>query len=268
MYLTNVATCFSRTQYIAAFESKFSYAGGGSFGEEQKLASVTPGIVGGESRTGNGAEFRAFFYRPSVPRLSRDGGGRIVSSGVRKGDEGWGEVGCAVCATERAAECAVRPILVSRASFHQRGPLLCARKVPAEYIVGGTHARTTSFGDLRRRCLSSPPSGLRTRSTAAGLFEDSAQIAPGPELSMVDLRGGTRIVCRLLLSLSLIAFRFIAFVLRYRWTRHLIVPCFTHVRSSWKSPGYFFCEGKFDSSGRTSDDIIMTRYFLVTVRIM
>lgn len=34
----------------------------------------------------------------------------------------------------------------------QRGPLLCAPKVPAEYIVGGTHARTTSFGDLRRRC--------------------------------------------------------------------------------------------------------------------
>lgn len=29
MHFADVAMCFSRTQYIAAFESKFSYAGAG-----------------------------------------------------------------------------------------------------------------------------------------------------------------------------------------------------------------------------------------------
>lgn len=177
MYFASVTTCFSRTQYIAAFRIEILARWWGVVRrEEQKPASVTPVRVVGESpRTGNGG--RSFTGRAYRGR-ARDGGGRIVSSGVRKGGRGRrGGVECAVCATERAAECAVRPIPVSRASFHQRGPLLCARKVPAEYIVGGTHARTTSFGDLRRRCLSSPPSGPRTRSTAVGLFEDSAQIA-------------------------------------------------------------------------------------------
>lgn len=60
-------------------------------------------------------------------------------------------VGRRICATEQLVQCAVRPIQKPWVPFHQRGPLLCARKVTAEYIVGDTQARTSSFCNSRSR---------------------------------------------------------------------------------------------------------------------
>lgn len=60
-------------------------------------------------------------------------------------------VGRRMCATEQLVQCAVRPIQKPWVPFHQRGPLLCARKVTAEYIVGDTQARTSSFCNSRSR---------------------------------------------------------------------------------------------------------------------
>lgn len=56
-------------------------------------------------------------------------------------------MGRAICASEQLVQCAVRPIQIPRAPFHQRASLLCTRKVATEYIVGGTQARTSSFCD-------------------------------------------------------------------------------------------------------------------------
>lgn len=113
---------------------------------EQKVALRV--VSGGRLRAGSGAgserSFTGWGYRDS-PMVG-------IQPYRVAFERGVGRVERAVCAAERPAECAVRPIQISWASFHQRGSLLCARKVLAEYIVGGTHAHTTSFGDLRRRC--------------------------------------------------------------------------------------------------------------------
>lgn len=258
MHFANVATCFSRTQYIAAFESKFSPAGGGVVRRGAKARVSYSGHSGGKSRTGSGAEFPGVLlpaertavvgvesYRVALER-GAPGARRGGVRGLRDGTSGW------VRGTSHPGITSlVSPTWSIVMCSKSTGGVHCWRHARAHDLLWWP---TPSMFVLTAVEASSALDGRRP-------FWRFRANCPGPELSMVDLRGGTRIVYRLLLSLSLVTF-----VLRYRWARHLIVPCFTHVRASWKSPGYSARE-IWQFSGRRSD-VIMTRYFLVTVRIM
>ena len=112
--------------------------------------SKEPSTSDGEKRNANGGDrYSKLFIGCSVVAV-----GRLVPTGyrVQNGMEGkFGMVGRRICATEQLVQCAVRPIQKPWVPFHQRGSLLCARKVIAEYIVGDTRSRTSFFCDSRFR---------------------------------------------------------------------------------------------------------------------
>lgn len=174
---------------------------------------------GGRLRTGSGAEFRAFFYRLSVPHFA-DGGGRTVSSGVRKGGREGG-----ACSLRGGTTDWVRgtshPDITSLVS-PTWSIVMCSKS------TGGVHCwRHARAHDLlwwpTSSMSSSSPSKLRTLNGSRSFWRFRANCPD--QLSMVDLRGG--IHCSLSFLPLLHPPRSIAFFLqRYQRACYLIESCF------------------------------------------
>jgi len=135
-------------------------------------------MSGGEwLRTGNGAKFRAFFYRPSIPQLA-DGGGRTVSSDVWKGGRKGGANSLRGRTTGGVRGTSHLDIMSPISPTWSI--VMCSKS------TGGVHcwwyARAHDLLWWPTSSMSSPLSKLRIHRTAVGLFEDSAQIA-GPAIN-------------------------------------------------------------------------------------
>lgn len=159
--------CFLTYPVYRSIRVKFSIGGGFSCrlgASEQKHAWIS----GGWLCIGSGAEFRTFFYRLSVPQFA-DGGGRTVSSSVRKGGREGG-----ACSLRDGTTGWVRGTshldIMSLVS-PTWSIVMCSKSTGGVHCW--RHARAHDLLWWPTSSMSSPPSKLRTRRTAVGLFEDS-----------------------------------------------------------------------------------------------